>query len=96
LARTRKPDLTDAERKAIRQMRAENPKLTYREIGARFKVTPACICGVLNNRFVSDIVPVKAVMQLPPAPSPYTSFTPDPIAMRGGRAHPLRRLSAAR
>jgi hypothetical protein len=90
----RKPNLTEDERASMRRIRQDNPQMPYRTIGRMFGVTPACVCQVLSQ----PAPPPKVIMHLPGpvVENPYTSFSPDPAAMRGGRAYPLRRLSAPR
>ena len=91
--------LTPEKREAILQMRRENPKVTYAEMAARASCSTATAWKVINfNKWLANRAgPKMADPSKPPKVDPfkYTSFVPDPAMLRGGRAHPLRRLSGA-
>lgn len=93
--RTRRPNLTEAEKDAIREMRDRFPRMTYREIGVRFKVTPSQVCGIITNRYSAPanqkpVMRLKAATKLPPPPC--TVQQPGSII----RPIPLSRLTAGR
>lgn len=93
--------LTPEQRAAILEMRRVNPKITYQEIAKATFCSVATAWKTINpqraarHRPASPVPIATRAVSRPPQPDKYTSFKPDPAAMRGGRAHPLRRLSGA-
>jgi hypothetical protein len=88
--------LTEGQKIAIRNMRATNRRLTYREIGAFFGVSPAAVCITVSEGHADRQKPVPAPEPAKPARKEYSSFIrpiPDHLKMAGnGRICRLSRI----
>lgn len=87
-----KVNLTPEQRADIREMRALHPNMTLRTIGERFKVTPACIHGVLNPkvRLHEPTHARQAPTYKPPRMAPGLSLS----LLMGGNARRARPVTA--
>jgi hypothetical protein len=92
--RTRRPNLTEAEKDAIREMRDRHPRMTYREIGARFKVNPSQVCGIITQRYRPEATKKPGERSKAAAPPPPSCTVQQPGSII--RPIPLSRLTAGR